>query len=294
MNNLPEVSIVMNCYNCDCYLKEAIDSVLSQTYNNWEIIFWDNQSRDNSAEIVKRYSDSRIKYFYSLNHTVLGEARNLAVEKATGEWICFLDCDDIWMIDKLEKQIDVVVEKKSVGFVYGKMKFLVEETGDRTFMAKSIKKKVYPYRELPSGNIFNELLYDCFIPLPSALFKRSTYWEVGGIDSSLKVAEDYDLFLKIAKIENVAVMKNVSCLYRVHGNNLSHSNTKRTFEESIDLVRKYLPNEHAKKSLVRWEVRYAFNMFKNKEYFVGLKQMLSIKKIFYFIYFVIIKMLRKA
>nr|MCH9813328.1 glycosyltransferase [Campylobacterota bacterium] len=76
--NQPLVSVVINCYNSDTYLKEAIESVFNQTYQNWEIIFWDNQSTDRSAEIIKSYNDNRIKYFYAPVHTPLGEARNLA------------------------------------------------------------------------------------------------------------------------------------------------------------------------------------------------------------------------
>ena len=96
MKNKPLVSVIMNCYNSDTYLGEAIDSVISQTYKNWEIIFWDNQSTDKSAEIVKSYDDERIKYFYAPSFTSLYEARNYAIEKANGEYIAFLDCDDKW------------------------------------------------------------------------------------------------------------------------------------------------------------------------------------------------------
>lgn len=79
MNN-PLVSVIMNCYNSETYLKDAI----AQTYENWEIIFWDNQSIDKSPKIVKSYTDKRIKYFYAPEHTLLGEARNKAIEKADG------------------------------------------------------------------------------------------------------------------------------------------------------------------------------------------------------------------
>ena len=87
----PLVSILMNCFNGEKYLKQAIDSVLAQTYRNWEIIFWDNQSTDGSAEIFTSYRDSRLKYFYAPEHTRLYEARNCALEKAEGELIAFLD-----------------------------------------------------------------------------------------------------------------------------------------------------------------------------------------------------------
>src|SRR3972149_5927289 len=92
-NRAPLVSVIMNCYNGARYLREALASVLVQTFTDWEIVFWDNQSADESAAIFKSYSDRRFRYFLAPEHTVLGRARNLAVEQARGEWIAFLDCD---------------------------------------------------------------------------------------------------------------------------------------------------------------------------------------------------------
>jgi len=237
-NKQPLVSVIMNCYNSDKYLNEAIDSVIVQTYQNWEIIFWDNQSTDKSADIVRSYNDERIKYFYAPFHTLLGEARNLAVNKATGEWIAFLDCDDVWYSNKLQIQIQNV--SNDIGMIYSRMEFLIEESGIQTNMGKSISKKIYPKRKtLPIGEIFDKLLFECFIPLPSVLIRSELFNQVGGIDGSLKVAEDYDIFLKIAKISKVKAIDSVLCKYRVHDNNLSHKNIDKTFEESIMIIEKY-------------------------------------------------------
>ena len=117
-DNQPLVSIIMNCYNGEAYLDEALNSVVNQTYKNWELIFWDNCSTDNSSKIFKKFEDKRFKYFLSKKHTVLYEARNLAIEKISGEFIAFLDTDDIWLTDKLEKQIPLFADHY-VGLVYG-------------------------------------------------------------------------------------------------------------------------------------------------------------------------------
>ena len=101
----PLVSIIMNCYNGEDYLPESIQSVLSQNYKNWELIFWDNKSEDKSAEIFKSYKDKRLKYFYADEHTSLYKARNLAIKKSQGDFIAFLDTDDLWDKKKLESQI---------------------------------------------------------------------------------------------------------------------------------------------------------------------------------------------
>ena len=96
-----KVSIIMNCYNGEQFLAEAVQSVINQTYNNWELIFWDNASNDNSQNIIKNFNDKRIKYFFSKVNEPLGKARNNALKKTQGQFIAFLDCDDLWMPSKL-------------------------------------------------------------------------------------------------------------------------------------------------------------------------------------------------
>ena len=121
MSEQPLVSVVINCFNGEKYLKEAVDSVINQTYKNWEIIFWDNQSTDKSAEIFKSYQDKRLKYYLATSHTkILYEARNNALKKTNGDFIAFLDVDDWWLPDKLEQQIPLFSDSV-VGLVYGKL-----------------------------------------------------------------------------------------------------------------------------------------------------------------------------
>ena len=86
-NSNPLVSIIMNCFNGERYLKDSIDSIINQTYKNWELIFWDNRSEDESAKIFKSYNDKRLKYFMADEHTSLYKARNLAIKESTGELI---------------------------------------------------------------------------------------------------------------------------------------------------------------------------------------------------------------
>ena len=149
-SNQSLVSIIMNCYNGEAYLCESIESVLSQTYKNWELIFWDNKSVDKSAEIFKSYKDKRFKYYYAPQHTLLYEARNQAIEKSSGEFIAFLDTDDFWAKDKLELQIPFFKDLE-VGVVYGNL-FIVNE--------KLNTKKIFLKRKKPRGFILNDLLKD--------------------------------------------------------------------------------------------------------------------------------------
>lgn len=121
------VSVVINCHNSAQYLKTAIDSVFEQTYDNWEIIFWDNASSDESADIAKSYGH-RIRYFFNSTKTNLGSARNSALSKVRGELVGFLDCDDVWHPKKLEEQIKLFDQNPNLGFVYSKAEVI-----DRSF-----------------------------------------------------------------------------------------------------------------------------------------------------------------
>ena len=160
----PLVSIIMNCYNGSKYLDEALQSIINQTYKNWELIFWDNLSNDNSKEIFKKYNDKRFKYFLADKHTVLYEARNLAVKKVKGEFIAFLDTDDVWLKEKLEEQIKLFSNKK-IGLVYGNY---------WRFNSKHLfkKKKLARNLELPNGKITNILLQRYFIGMLTVVIRK--------------------------------------------------------------------------------------------------------------------------
>ena len=95
------VSIILNCFNGEKYLKDALESVVNQTYKNWELVFWDNKSTDGSKKILDLYNSEKLKYYRSNVHTSLYEARNLAVKECKGEFIAFIDADDYWEKNKL-------------------------------------------------------------------------------------------------------------------------------------------------------------------------------------------------
>ena len=110
--NSPLISVVINCYNGEKYLLKSIKSILGQTYKNWEIIFWDNCSTDNSKKILKNFKDKRIKYFKSKIFTSLYAARNMAIKKTKGEYVAFLDTDDWWHKKKLQKHCSTLEKQR--------------------------------------------------------------------------------------------------------------------------------------------------------------------------------------
>lgn len=233
MTEKPLVSIIMNCYNSDEYLKIAINSAISQSYENWEIVFWDNQSTDESANIVKSYADDRIKYFYAPIHTPLGEARNLAIEKAEGEWVCILDCDDIWHKDKLQASFDRLNKyenKKEVSLLYSKTIY-INEKGE----------EFGRFHEHYSGKIHDLLLEKGdFVFISSAIFRKDILDKVGKIDVNLHYAEDYDVLLKVTKNHDALCVDEFHTFYRVHSNNLTSTRVYEYDVENFEFLNKYV------------------------------------------------------
>ena len=233
-----KVSIIMNCYNGEQYLKEALESIVKQTYKNWELIFWDNQSTDKSALIFKSYTDSRFKYYYAPIHTDLGEARKNAIEKTTGKWIAFLDVDDIWLPDKLSEQIKIINRFKddNIGLVYGKT-YVLEMNGKnkKYFIYQSYDRKLF------EGHIFKDLLFKGdFIPFLTAIVNKKAYEEVGGFSSYLKFAPDYYLFILIAEKYIVKAVKKRIAIYRLHSDNYTKKISDIAFYEEIRILSSFV------------------------------------------------------
>ena len=210
-NNQPNVSVVMNCFNGDEFLKDAIDSIYSQTLSNWEIIFLDNASNDQSSEIANKY-DTRLKYYRLDKNVPLGEARNIAMKKATGKYIAFLDCDDLYVNDKLEKQINLMNEFDFV-MSYGSAE-IINKNG------KVIKKSLAINK---SGDIFRSLLKHYEINMQSVMLLRSYILENRlTFPINFHYGPDYDLFMDIAVRSEIGVLRDIIVKTRVHPGALTH------------------------------------------------------------------------
>lgn len=203
----PLVSVIMNGYNCEKYLKQAIDSVFSQTYQNWEIIFWDNASTDATQSIATSY-EPKLRYFRSETNTTLGSARNSALEQARGEFIAFLDTDDYWLSEKLSLQVSVLQSMRNVGVLYTNYYVLDQETGR---MRKGLKKKQ------PSGNVFGSFLRHYPVNLQTVMLRKSAMASLDHLfDSRLSLCEEFDLFMRIAYNSEIHFSNITTSVYRIH------------------------------------------------------------------------------
>lgn len=232
---MPLVSIIMNVRNGAAFLREALDSVLAQTFADWELIVWDDCSTDDSANIVSQYRDNRIRYFLSPDETPLGAARDRAIRQASGEWLAFLDQDDVWLPHKLEQQMALIAD--DVGIVYGRTVWFDSRRGN-------IRDYDYfhEFEALPEGDIFAELFsHACFIAMSSAVLRRSAVVEIGGIPDTIQIVPDYYLYVAIARRYRARAVQEVVCRYRLHAGSMSSSrpNRLRLHEEPLSIVRQW-------------------------------------------------------
>lgn len=207
---MPKVSVIMNCYNGEKYLREAIDSVYQQTFSDWEIIFWDNASTDATACIVKEY-DSKLRYFRSEKTISLGAARKCALDVATGEWVAFLDCDDYWFPHKLLRQLTVL---ESGDYVMG-YAGVVEVTPD----GKKIRE-VLP--SATNGPMLEHLLNQFDINMVTPILRRSSLEEFKlNFDESITASEEYNLFVRLAAKGNICVVHEALGVWRILSGSLT-------------------------------------------------------------------------
>jgi glycosyltransferase involved in cell wall biosynthesis len=200
------VSIIMNCYNGEKYLREAIESIISQTYQNWELVFWDNLSTDSSKAIFHSYADHRLKYFLSPRHTDLGGGRSAAFKHLNGEYIAVLDVDDLWLPSKLEKQLKFFNDPE-VGIVISNTMFF-NESYERVLYEKN-----YP----PEGYVFRQLFTGYFVSLETLMLRKSVVDRLEyGFDADFSFIADFDLVLRTAQISKLAVCKEVLAKWRSH------------------------------------------------------------------------------
>ena len=206
----PLVSIIMNCYNCDKYLKIARDSVYAQSYENWEIIFWNNASTDSSKKIAQSY-DERLKYYESEENTSLGEARNLALSKVNGNYIAFLDCDDLYLPQKLSLQVELL-ENFDFAMTYSGA-IIIDDEG------RELRRK---FAKNGSGYVFPNLLFHYEINMQSVMLRKTILDEKAfSFNTSLRYCPDHNLFMRIAAEYHVGVVEEPLVMYRISSTSLS-------------------------------------------------------------------------
>ncbi|MEW6530059.1 MAG: glycosyltransferase [Thermodesulfobacteriota bacterium] len=230
----PLVSVTICCYNSEEYIAATLQSVLNQTFDNFEIVVVNDGSTDRTEQIVKSFSDARIQYHLQENSGV-GATRNRAVDLSRGKYVAFLDHDDLWEPTKLEKQIPLLETQPEVGLVYSDC-YYINPHGER-FATYFAYQGVEPCR----GDALLALVkYGCFMQLPSVIVRKEALVEVGKFDPRYNIVEDYDTWMKIAARHAVDYVGEPLCSYRVHSANTSRIQQERGYQEVLNLVTEWM------------------------------------------------------
>jgi len=210
----PQISIIIPTYNRPHFLKEAISSVLSQNYQDFEIIVVDDGSTDNTKEAIKSINNKRIIYLYQ-KHKGRSVARNRAIEIARGKYLAFLDDDDLFLPGKLKKQIEILEKNKDYGMVYTSALNIDEKGNVQDFV----------YRATKSGNIYKNVafLIPLVVILPTVMVRKDIVTSLNGFDEKMRRFEDTDMWRRIAKRYNICAIKEPLTKICAHrGNQMEH------------------------------------------------------------------------
>ena len=211
----------MNCHNGEKFLQQSLISILNQSYKNWELIFWDNKSNDESKKRFLKFKDKRFKYFISKKYNKLYKARNLAIKKSRGKYVCFLDTDDIWKSSKLKKQVDFLNKNKKFALVY--TDYLVMKNS-------KIVGKISKSKLLYSGEITQDLLDYYNIGILTIMIKKKILKKIK-FNSKLDIIGDFDLMLKVSRKHLIGSIQEALAVYRIHENNYSKKKMNTYIEE---------------------------------------------------------------
>jgi glycosyltransferase involved in cell wall biosynthesis len=225
----PKVSVIVPCYNGEKYVAEAIDSVLSQTYHNFEILAVNDGSTDGTRNILHRYKDS-IRILEHENRVNRGQAAslNLALRESNGEYIAILNQDDLWQPEKIQKQVAFLEDHPDIGLVYANG-LIIDENGNTLY-------KIYGSKPMEDGRP-EDVLMRCYFLIPTnSLVRASVLKSVGDFDKRLRAALDHDMAIRISEITKLGYISDVLFYFRKHHQSLTRTRTKLLWREGFTIL----------------------------------------------------------
>ncbi|WP_009632478.1 glycosyltransferase family 2 protein [Synechocystis sp. PCC 7509] len=258
---MPKVSVIIPAYNAMSYLPETVESVLQQTFTDFEVLIVNDGSSDNIVQWVDSLTDDRIQLISQSNQGV-STARNTAIGQAKGEYIAFLDADDLWQRQKLEKQVQFLDNHPTVGLVATWMML----TDEHNNLLSEVKLN------FNQGNIRKEIIEISLIPCGSIpLVRRICFDKVGLFDPTLRFGEDWEMWARIAKDYDFGLVKELLVYYRQHSKN-SSKNSQEILPDFDRLIEKMFSSVPAElqpiknKTYGRMNLYIAWKSLENKDY----------------------------
>ena len=230
MEKNPKVSVIIPTYNSAQFIIETLESVFAQTYKNYEVIVVDDGSTDNTKEVLKPYM-SKIRYIYKENGGP-ASARNVGIKNARGEYIAFLDSDDLWLPEKLEKQIRYFEKHPEIDMVFADCIRFGEEVSNTP--------RNYT-KHLISNDMFVNIWWYNIVPTSTVMVKRVCFDKVGLFDESKEIegTEDAEMWLRITREYKVDYVKEVVTKYKIRTSGHSRSNINRSYTSARLVIDKY-------------------------------------------------------
>ena len=212
------VSVVVTTFNRVGLLRQTIQSILSQTFRDIELIVIDNESEDGTLEYLRNLDPGRVRSFQNRNYGVIAANRNLGISLSRGKYVAFCDDDDLWLPDKLDKQLAILEQYPGVALCYSNAELFRD--------GEILRRKMVRWRV--RSHFFHRLLMGNFIPNSSAVVRRSVFDELGLLTTNPKLREDYEMWLRIARKYELAYIDEPLIKYRVHGLNIAGNRASET------------------------------------------------------------------
>lgn len=227
----PKVSVIIPAYNREPYIRQAIDSVLNQTFENIELIIVDDGSIDGTMGVLESYGNR----IYILEHPGRinkgqSAAINLGLRHATGNYIAILDSDDYWELNKIELQVNYLNKRQELGLVYGNG-IAVDEHGNYLYDIYSTGHK--------ENNKPENIFLDCYFLVPNNSLIRSGVFKItGGFDENLRSAQDHDMAIRIAEVTKLGYLDRPVFCYRRHSQSISQKNARMRWQNGFIIINK--------------------------------------------------------
>ena len=272
MEKNPKVSVIIPTYNSAQFIVETLESVFAQTYKNYEVIVVDDGSTDNTKEVLKPYM-SKIRYIYKENGGP-ASARNVGIKNARGEYIAFLDSDDLWLSEKLERQVKYLGKYQEVVLVF---------TDCIRFFEDSLSEIRSCKERFISNDMFLNLWWETIIITSTVIVKKFCFDKVGFFDESKKIegAEDYEMWLRIAREYPIGYLGEVTVKYRFRREGHNRSNITRSCAAADIVVKryyKYIKEKYTDNELIN--MRLHIGHFHHGSSFFGMNYFLDARKQF--------------